>query len=104
MITLGAALYGLEQVGIVLGGGQNHNLDRGVLGADQSRRIQSAQLGHVQVHQDNFGMQPRRLLDRLTSVLRLPHDVNAVCLEQAAQTVAKQWVIVGYQDPHGCSQ
>jgi hypothetical protein len=49
----------------------------------------------VQVHEHNVGAEPPCLVDCFAAVAGFPDDLDPARLEQAAQTVAKQSVIVG---------
>src|SRR5262245_33741238 len=102
--SLGAALDRFEQIGIVLRSGQHDYLHIRLVGADEASCVESAEDGHVQVHQRDIGAQSRYLLDGFTAVWGLADDLDPARLEHSAQSVAEEWVVVGDQDPHRCPE
>src|SRR5205823_4577719 len=85
-VALRAALDRLEQVRIVLRGGQNDHLDSGLLRAQQACRRKPVHLGHAQVHQHDVGREPLDLLERFAAVPGLADDIFAQPLP-VAETV-----------------
>ena len=70
-VSLGPRLDRLEEIGVVVGGGQDHHLDLGLLGADQPGGGEPVDLGHREVHQDDVGLELAGELDGLAAVPRL---------------------------------
>jgi hypothetical protein len=69
---------------------------------DATRRLDAAETGHLQVHDDDVWRQLDRRLQRLLAGLGLAHDVDlevAQRLQQQPQPGAKRRVVVGDQQP-----
>jgi hypothetical protein len=99
-VPLGTALDRLEQVGILFRCGQDDDLDVRLLGTDEPSGGQAVKLGHVQIHEHNVGAEPPRLVDSLAAITGFADHLDPARLEQTAQSVAEQSMIVSYQNAH----
>jgi len=87
-------------VGVFFRGGQHDHFNVWLLGADQPRRGETIELGHVQVHEHDLGSEPPGLVDCLAPVAGFTDHVHSPRLEHAAQSVAEQSMVVGDQNAH----
>ena len=62
---------------------------------------QSVGAGHRQVEQHEVGGELPRPVDRLTAVLRVTGDLEAVLLQQRSERLPRQRVVVDDQDARG---
>jgi hypothetical protein len=87
-----------QQVLLGAGCGEDDDLAVGRCLAQARERGQAVELGHREVEQHEVGLEAARGVDRLEAVAGLPDHVEAALLEQLRQRVARQRVIVDYED------
>jgi signal transduction histidine kinase len=80
---------------------QDDDLATGRLLADPRQGREPVQPGHREVEEQDVGVLPAQLDERLLAVGSLADDLEAFLLEQRGQRVARQRVIVHDQDPVG---
>ncbi len=66
-----------------------------------ARRLETAQAGHRDVHEDEVGPQPLHQRDGLPAVAGHADHLVAPCRQQRGDPVPEERVIVGEDDPHG---
>ena len=109
--AVGAAVFGEEGEGaggedglgglFGLVGGEDHDLDVGVVLGDRRGGLEAVRGGHPQVHQDHVGAERAGEGDAFDAVGGLAHDLDAGVLEHAPQGVADGGGVVDQQDPGG---
>ncbi len=93
-IALGAGLDRTEQVGFVLAHGQHDDRDFGVAGLDLGRRLQSGEVGHPNVHEDDVRRGLVYEIDRLVAVRRLSDHFVAPGEQERSHAIPEESVIV----------
>ena len=90
-----------EQVGLLLGHGEDQDLDAVGASAQLGADLDAAQLGHPQVGQEHVGLDLLGEGERLATVGGEADDLDArVAVEQRRRALAHQAVIVGDEDAH----
>ena len=98
-VALGAGAHGREDGVVVLEHRQHEHADVRALGDDLARRLDAVELGHVQIHDDDVGLQRLGGGDRLGAGRRLAHDLRlAERREQRAEPSAEDRMVVGDED------
>ena len=87
-----------EEVLLGVGGGEHDDLGSRRLLADAGKGGETVNAGHRQVEEDDVRLQALRRGDRLSAVLRLAHDVEALLREQGCEGVAGERVVVDDED------
>ena len=96
----------LVDVLVEIEGGQDQDPSIAVRRQDASSRLEPVELGHADVHQDDRGMESRRLVHGLEPVARLGDDFDLLFAgEQHAEAGADHRLVVGDEntDRHGLS-
>ncbi len=97
----GAGLDGLEELVLVLGGGQRDDAGAGHLALDALRRLDAAGRRQRQVEQDDVGRELGGRVDGAARIVRLGDDLEvALGLEDLAHADAEEGVVVDEQDLH----
>ncbi len=74
---------------------------RAGLVAQAPRRLDPVELGHADVHQDDVGLQPLGLLDRVEAVGGLADDLEVILgVEDHAEPGADERLVVSDQQAH----
>jgi hypothetical protein len=98
-IAAGAGPHGREHRVVIAEHGQDQHGGVGAGGDDPAGRVDTVQLGHVQVHDDHIREVGRGQRDRLLAASGLPDHLQAVTGgQQPPEPVTKQRVIVGNQN------
>ncbi|MND73479.1 hypothetical protein D3C80_650540 [compost metagenome] len=104
--TLGqvARRASLQQPGrerIFLAGGHGHHLEIGIAAQKLAGRLQAADAGHLDVHQDHVRLEFPGFLERLFAAVGLPHHLQAIDIGQhAGNPRSYQIVVVDHQHPN----
>ena len=92
----GAEAHGADHVAIVFGGGQDDDARGQRIEIDFFEDGQAVFIRHAEIEQKNIGLEFGEQLDALGAVLRFADDGDVfVAVEQFAQAVAKDRVVVG---------
>ncbi len=95
-VTQGACFDGWKDLVISGKAGQHQDTCLGLAGCDVANGLDAIHLGHHQIHQDDVGLEPFRLGDRLSSVFCLPHNLNVrLCRQQSSNPLTDDHMIVG---------
>lgn len=85
---------------LVVGGAEHHRRRLRAL-AQQARGFQAVDPGHGDVQQHQVRLLLLAQLQDLLAVLGLAHHLHVQMLaQQQAQALARQWLVIGDQDPH----
>jgi hypothetical protein len=57
--------------------------------------VKPTHIGHRKIHKQHVRLETARHVDRLAAIARFPHHIQAARLQQAAEAVPKERVIVG---------
>jgi hypothetical protein len=95
------AADGSEQVLLSLGGGEHNDLSCRSSLLESGQRLQSVDFGHRKVEQNQLRLQPPTGLDRLATVGRLAHHLEAVACKQRGESFPGERVIINDQDSRG---
>ncbi len=84
-----AAFDRFEQVVVIAGHCQHHDLDLGKLGFDQPGGAQPIAARHLDIHQDHFRAQAARFFERFKAVPRRSKHLDPMGAEQVFQPIQK---------------
>ena len=94
-----AEAHGADNVAIIFRGGENDDARRNRIEIDFFEDGEAVFIGHAEIEQQDIGLEFGEELDALGAVLRFADDGDFfVAIEQFAQAVAKNRVVVRHQD------
>ena len=90
-----------QQVGLLLGDGQDQHVDVVEARPDRRAHLDAAQLRHPEVEHQHGGVQLARQRERLAPVRGQAHDLDArLARQQRGGALAHEAVVVGDEDAH----